>query len=156
MALTEFDQFVKSSPEYLPYLEIPDFSNTPWIKETRQIIMTIFANQPLIQVWNIRSNFKASSYLFNPETNFKGLLLPDLDIVEVIWTRQALEAIKKIRDFYESFWWTTWIYKIKIKKSELIYPKRCPSGIWVMDPTDLFNLAWDIINWNNQQLYFNK
>lgn len=154
MALHQFDKFVQSHENYAPFIDKPDAIIKALKKQNRQILLTLFANQPLIKVWDTIGEFISSSYLFNPSTNHEELILPDLDVVELGWNKLALKAIKEIRDFYESFWWTTGISENQLPRFDTLKTDRFLDGTNILNRSTIINEARRLINWDITKLYF--
>lgn len=165
MAIDEYDKLIKFAKKYELFLITPDFEELIGKKEGKNIWLTLFAQQAMIQVGKLNQEFTSSSYLFNPENDNKELLLPDLDVIQMKGSYQVREATEIIRRFYESFGWQTYIFDGAIQETKLIRPqseiivegetiKRFQNKINIINPEELKQIAKEKINYNLEKLCF--
>ena len=83
MAIEDYDKLISFDKKYMTFVETPDYETVVGQKNGRNLLLILFANQPMIRIGSINNRFKSSSYLFNPESENEEVLLPDLDIVQI-------------------------------------------------------------------------
>ena len=72
MAIDDYDKLVSFDKSYSDFVDTPDFETKIGKKRNKDLISTLFAQQPVIRVGSINLSFVSSSYLFNPEYNHKN------------------------------------------------------------------------------------
>jgi len=156
MAIEDYDELISFDQKYMSFVETPDFESIIGRKNGRNLLLTLFANQPFIRVGDIYNKFQSSSYLFNPKSNINGLLLPDLDIVQIEGVTQVRAAANTIKRFYEEFGWQTYIFDGKIKERKEISPtsNRFDTSIQIIDPNILREIAKEKLNYSLVNLAF--
>lgn len=165
MALNEFDKLITVTEKYEPWILTPDFEKIIGKKESKNIWLTLFAQQEITQVGKLKQDFISSSYLFNPENNNKELLLPDMDIIQMKGTYKVREATEIMKQFYESKGWQTYIFDGRIQETKVIKPqskivvkgktiKRFQNNIKIINPEELKQIAKEKINYDLEKLCF--
>jgi len=156
MAMEDYDKLISFDKKYLPFVEIPDYETVVGQKNGRNLLLTLFANQPMIRVGSIDNRFKSSSYLFNPESEREDLLLPDLDIIQIDGVSQVKNAANKIKQFYDKFGWQTYIFDGNILDKKEINPTsdRYNHSIQIINPEILRDIAKEKVGYNTKDLCF--
>ena len=156
MAIEDYDKLISFDQKYMSFVETPDYEPIVSQKNGRNLLLTLFANQPMIRVGNINNRFQSSSYLFNPESSDEDLILPDLDIVQIEGVTQVRAAANTIKRFYEKFGWQTYIFDGKIKERKEISPtsNRFDTSIQIIDPNILREIAKEKLNYSLVNLAF--
>ena len=162
MAIDDYDKLVSFDKTYSKFANTPDFETKIGKKRNKNLILTLFAQQPVIRVGNISSSFVSSSYLFNPEYhNFgyitdKELLLPDLDIIQIEGSSKTKEAANIIKKFYKKYGWSVYIFDGRINEREIIQPtsKRFDELLEIISPEALMSIAKEKVNYNLNDLCF--
>ena len=156
MAITDYDKLISFDQKYMPFVETPDYESIVGQKNGRNLLLTLFANQPMIRVGNINNKFQSSSYLFNPESSDEDLILPDLDIVQIEGLSQVEDAAKTIKQFYERFEWKAYIFDGKIEDKKEINPtsSRYNQSIQIINPEFLREIAKEKIGYSLTDLCF--
>ncbi|MBW2991364.1 hypothetical protein KY348_06720 [Candidatus Woesearchaeota archaeon] len=126
LAFEDYDNLVTFHPDYMPFINNHDFKKKIGEKQGWDLNLTVFAQQPVIQVGNIKQHFISTCYLFNPYPRWGELVFPDLDVIEIQGNIQAGEAINKILELYESNGWKVHKLTEKIKQRVDITPN--PNG----------------------------
>jgi len=156
MAIEDYDSLISFDETYMPFVETPDYEFVVGQKNGRNLLLTLFAQQPMIRVEDIENNFLYSSYLFNPESSDEDLLLPDLDIIQINGDSQVREAANTIRQFYENFGWRTSIFEGIITDRIEINPTsgRYNQPIEIIDPDVLREIAKEKVRYSITDLCF--
>ena len=156
MAIEDYDRLISFDENYMPFVEAPDYGSVVGQKNERNLLLTLFAQQPMIRVGDINNNFLSSSYLFNPESSDEGLLLPDLDIIQINGDSQVREAANTIKQFYEEFGWRAYIFEGKITERKEINPAygRYKQPIEIIDPDVLREIAKEKVGYSLTDLCF--
>lgn len=156
MAIRDFDELVKFSPDYEPFKETPDYVKAVGKKEERDLEMSLFI-QPIVKVGDLETNLKSWSYLFNPKSQFG--LLPDLDVIH-LRNGNVKDAADIIEEFYEAYGWKTYILEDKLPERNNIVkvnPKRnlTPGNqVAIMNPLELRKIAKEKLNYSLDELAF--
>ncbi len=155
MAIEDYDKLISFDEKYMPFVETPDYDSNVGSKNGRSLLLTLFAQQPMIRVGNVHRNFQSSSYLFNPESDSE-LLLPDLDIVQLEGNSQIKDAAKTIKQFYEAFGWKAYIFDGKISDKQEITPtsSRLQKTIEIINPAILRYIAKEKVRYVLDNLCF--
>ena len=156
MAIHEFDSLVGFDASYSPFLETPDHEAVVGGKGGRDFVLTLFAQQPMIRVGPIFSDFTASSFLFNPRASAEDLLLPDLDVVQISGEIMVQQAIDRLRTFYRQRGWNSYVHTEPISKKIGITcdPKRNSGQIQICDPRELLRIAVEFGGYDPEDLCF--
>ena len=162
MAIDDYDNIISFDKTYSKFVNTPDYKAKIGEKRNKDLILTVFAQQPVIRVGNINSSFVSSSYLFNPKHNNpnyisdKELLLPDLDIIQIEGFSKAKEAANIIKEFYEKYGWSVYIFDGTINKREKIQPtsKRFDERLEIISPKALMSIAKEKVNYSLDDLCF--
>lgn len=156
MAIKDYDQLISFDEKYLPFVETPDYEAIVGQKNKRNLLLSLFANQPMTKVGRISNKFKSSSYLFNPESEDE-LLLPDLDVIQIAGVSQVRTAAKIIKQFYDKYGWQTYIFDKKINERREITPTsdRYNHPIQIIDPEILREIAKEEVRYDLYDLCFN-
>jgi len=156
MAIEDYDKLISFDKKYIPFVETPDYESIVGQKNGRNLLLTLFANQPMIRVGDINNKFQSSSYLFNPESSDEDLLLPDLDIVQIDGVSQVRDAANSIKHFYEMFGWQAYIFDGKIEDKKEINPtsNRYNQPIQIINPEILKEIAKEKVRYSLTDLCF--
>ena len=156
MAIEDYDRLIFFDKKYMPFVETPDYETIVGQKNGKNLLLTLFANQPMIRVGTIDNRFQSSSYLFNPESESEDLLLPDLDIVQINGVSQVRDAANTIKQFYDKFGWQTYIFDGKISDKKEINPTsdRYNHSIQIINPEILRDIAKEKVGYNPKDLCF--
>ncbi|MBT7296445.1 hypothetical protein HN836_02200, partial [Candidatus Woesearchaeota archaeon] len=156
MAIEDYDKLISFDKKYMTFVETPDYETVVGQKNGRNLLLILFANQPMIRIGSINNRFKSSSYLFNPESENEEVLLPDLDIVQIDGVSQVRSAANTIKQFYDKFGWQTYIFDGKITDKQEINPTsdRYNHSIQIMNPELLRNIAKEKVDYNPKDLCF--
>ena len=155
MAIEDYDSFISFDPQYsekqiqynrkpTPQIEVPDYEATIGRKNGLDLMLSLFSQQPVTKIGNIKNKFITSSYLFNiADEDASNLLLPDLDVVELTGQRNLINAAMSIRDFYQSYGWQVHVHDQKLKKERIIETTstRLGNEIKTFKPNLLRNIA---------------
>lgn len=156
MAIDDYDKLIHFDEKYMSFVETPDYQSITGQKNGRNLLLSLFANQPIIRVGDIDNRFQSSSYLFNPESNDEKLLLPDLDIVQIEGIYQVRDAANIIEQFYEQYGWQVYIFDGKITDKKEISPNsnRFNQSIQMINPEVLREIAKEKVNYSLTDLCF--
>ncbi|OIO61540.1 hypothetical protein COY26_05590 [Candidatus Woesearchaeota archaeon CG_4_10_14_0_2_um_filter_33_10] len=162
MAIDDYDKLVSFDKSYSDFVDAPDFTIKVGKKRQKDLILNLFALQPVIRVGDINSSFISSSYLFNPKydnSNYitdKEIFLPDLDIIQIDNFSKTKEAASIIKEFYEEYGWLTYIFDGRINEREIIQPtsKRFDEFLEIIPPKTLMSIAKEKVNYNLDDLCF--
>lgn len=147
-AIKEYDAFIIFGPSYDPLK--PDLEMIVGNKESKELKLTVFANQPIKSVGNIHfahgAGARSTSYLFNPACTLKNRLLPDLDVIEC--NRESMA--KEVKKFYEAAGWKVAIYKGRVES----YSDTSPCCVEIANPEALISLAEEKVGYNREKLCF--
>lgn len=151
-AIDDYDKFIKFKSDYNP--SMPDYIARLGEKAGRDLILTIFFNQPMIQIGDLRGKFFSSSYLFNPKLDSKRLL-PDLDVVQIGGKNNIDLAMKEIKQFYENNNWKVCVHEGDIRKM-IVHAgsSRFEGPIEIIYPVDLISIAKEKLDYNPPELRF--
>ena len=152
----EYDRLLSFRDDYLEHSETSDYESIVNQKENMALFITIFHNQPVTAIGDIRDFFTSSSYIFNPrEREDSELLLPDLDVV---WLKANIfsdQGAKEISRFYESHGWRTHVFDGSVSKIMLpCYSEREDDEIEVFDPKELRIIASQKVGYDLERLCF--
>jgi hypothetical protein len=151
-AIDDYDELIEFESDYDPLK--PDYIARLNPKEDRDLILTIFFNQPMIKIGNLSGKFFSSSYLFNPKSD-SGLSLPDLDVVQIGGKGNVNLAMENIKQLYEKNKWKVYVHEGDIRK--MVVPagsSRFEGSIEIMYPGDLIGIAKEKLNYNSSELCF--
>ena len=155
MAIDDYDKLISFDEKYMPFVETPDYEFAIGKKGNRNLLLTLFAQQPMTRVGDVYENFKSSSYLFNPESK-EGLCLPDLDVIQIEGNSQVRDAAKTIKQFYENFGWETYIFDGRIEERIVVNPisERYDKSIEIIPPEILREIAEETVEYDLEELCF--
>ncbi len=155
MAIDDYDKLISFDEKYLPFVETPDYEFCIGKKGSRNLLLNLFAQQPMTRVGDVYENFKSSSYLFNPESK-EELCLPDLDVVQIEGDYQVRDAAKTIKQFYESFGWEAYIFDGQIEERIVVNPisDRYDGPIEIIPPGILREIAEETVGYDVEGLCF--
>jgi hypothetical protein len=157
-AIEDYDKLVTFAPSYDPSKF--DLRQLIGNKEKRDIYETIFAEQPVVRIGNVRGSMRSTSYLFNPECSLEGdLLLPDLDAIELYGPPEVDTATAKIKEFYEKAGWkvemaTGRLGELPREHFDADNKDRFPRGLEVLSPAIIVGLAENTVGYNREKLCF--
>ena len=167
-AFEEYDKFVTFGKGYNPSKIDVKFGVLK--KEGKWIYVTVYANQPVRTVGGESYSLRSSSYLFNPEPDLEGRLLPDLDVIEFNGMRENVDkAAFAVAEFYRKAGWRTKIYKGEVEKMEVVpddfvvtLPKvdtflnkeRFPHGLVILRPQAVIGHAVKLVDYNKDSFSF--
>ena len=156
MAIDDYDNLVSFDESYIPFLETPDLVKHWGVKSGRNLLLTVFSEQPVLSVGKVIDSFTSTSYLFNPAYSIDELLLPDLDIVQLKGTSQVHDAANAIKQFYDSYGWNTYVSDEKITERVAVNPTsdRLDQSILMVHPNTLRVIAKDTVGYNFNKLSF--
>ena len=151
MAIEGYDALVEFSKDYKPFADVPDFEGVVGEKGGRDLVCTAFAEQEVVRIGDLHSDFTSSSYLFNPRSTFRGLLLPDLDVILVKGDVMVLRAVGKIQKFYESNGWQTHVHACPIQREKPVESGRVKK---VIEPKALLDIARENLGYSLDKVCF--
>lgn len=156
MAIEDYDRLISFEEPYMEFVEKADFTAKAGRKEGRDLNLTLFAMQPIIKVGAVINNFTSSSYLFNPQPVFEGLMLPDLDVIHIVGPQSAKDAAGEIKRFYESYGWAVYVSEGAVIEKIAINanPERFPEPLLVFDPEILLGIAEEKAGYDREKLCF--
>lgn len=152
----EFDHLITFDEDYSEFLKTPDYQFVIGHKEKRDLGVKVFFNQPVKKIGRLKRDFLSSSYIFNPRSKNKKLLLPDLEIVQLSGKALVKEGIQKIKKFYENNGWETYTFDEKIKEKMRVKPTstRFDEPIKILSPYELREIATEKLGYNPRKLCF--
>lgn len=162
MAISDYDMFVTFEDSYLPFAERSDHEEVVSKKEERNLGLTLFFDQEVKSFGEVSGKFKSSSYLFNPGTNNleitrRGLLLPDMDVVQVSGEGLARAAVEEVEKFYRGYGWATKILEGNFRASREVETKtveRDFGRIKIVDPVTLIGVGRKFLDYDFEKLCF--
>src|SRR3989344_4985337 len=156
MAIEDYDSLISFDKSYVPFLATPDKIDCAGEKENKTLFLTLFAQQQINRIGNMTRMFTSSSYLFNPEfLNTEGLLLPDLDVVQISGEKYAGRAARLIANFYRGYGWSTCILEGAIRKRLVtLNNSRSLGNVRIADYVDLVRLAHEHVGYDLERLCF--
>ncbi|MCK4634580.1 MAG: hypothetical protein KAT37_01780 [Candidatus Aenigmarchaeota archaeon] len=155
MAIEDYDKLISFEESYMPHVETPDYVRKVSEKENRDLMLTLFAKQPVTRVGQIKSNFTSSSYLFNPASD-SNQLLPDLDVIELEGGKDTENAAYEIASFYVDYGWSAAVVDTEILKTKNMKPdsNRFGDSLEIKDPKSIINLAAFQVDYNKKKFCF--
>ncbi|MFH0869498.1 MAG: hypothetical protein V1866_00395 [archaeon] len=162
MAIGAFDKQVTFGEEYLMFKDQADLVVPSFTKQGVEIILSLYANQPVKRIGDIEGDFVSSSYMFNPEPRTqgckkKGLILPDLDIVLLKGGSQTPEAALTIAKLYLRNGWEAFIEPGEIERTRRMPIDNTRFGQTIIDmavPQNIFELANKRIGYDLERLCY--
>jgi len=154
MAMEEYDRFVSFNEDYIPFSQTPDFEIVVGKKYGKDLVLTIFADQIINRVGDIKAGFLSTSYLFTPRTE-GGLLLPDLDVIEIEGFARGKVVADSIKKFYEDHGWNV-LVPISLKgygKTIVnLGLERDNASVTLLKPSDLIGFAEKHLGYHGDKL----
>lgn len=164
MTILDWEKLISINASYKPLkgneitvksiLRKKDYSLLMNKKKGRDIILTAFLNTPYTKVGDVSGTFVASSYLFNLE--FRNLLLPDIDFIQISGESRVRDAAFEIERFYQGYGWNTDVISSKDIKTLKVSPvsDRFNDEVEIVDPEVLIGIAKKKVKYSLKNLCF--
>lgn len=156
ISIIDFDLLVSFEETYRKdFMEKPDYTAVVGRKGSRKLILSSFVNQPVTHIGKVQQKLISSSHLFNPTSIYEGLLLPDLDVIEVEGVSDAREAVRGLKRFYEGSGWQVTALEGKLPQTVTIPPsQRFSKPVSIVDSHLLLKIANEQTNYNPYRTCF--
>ncbi len=158
VSIVDFDLLVSFEEDYRKnFMEKPDYTAVVGKKGSRKLVLSSFVNQPVTQIGKVEQKLTSSSHLFNPTSIYEdeGLLLPDLDVIEIEGSSDVRDAVSGLKRFYKDSGWRVTALEGKLPQTVAIPPsQRFSKPVSIVDPHYLLKIANEKTNYDPHRTCF--
>lgn len=165
MSIINFEKAIPIDEKFRPVKNIQDteaiikqsdYQSVIAQKQGQNIILTLFANLPIIGFEQNEEPIYVSSYLFGPEMEDKKLLGPDLDVILLEGDQRIQKAAQLFTDFYQKYGWLTYIHSEDIKGTVNVPSNSKKFNGLLINPESLRQIAKEKLGYSLTDLCYKQ